>query len=209
MALLSTINPGDWDQVNRNFNKLVKFSIGPDAVPQYVGLTLTGLTASRLVWTDADKAFESKDLVDLVTGTANEIDIADDGDGSITVGLVNPLITAKGGTGLATLTDHGLLLGSGTGAVTPLAEASNGQIPIGSTGNDPVLATITGTAKRVTVANTAGTITLSGPQDIHTGADPEFAGLNLTALDSLPYPVVVGKLIHLTTNNRLYFGRSI
>jgi hypothetical protein len=76
-----------------------------------------------------------------------------------------PLPVAKGGTGAATLTDHGILLGSGTGAVTPLGAASNGQIPIGSTGADPVLATITGTADQITVTNGAGTITLSVPAD--------------------------------------------
>ncbi len=35
------------------------------------------------------------------------------------------------------------------------------------------------------------------------------AGLNVTALGSLPSPVVVGKMIHVTTNNRLYFGRNL
>jgi microcystin-dependent protein len=74
-----------------------------------------------------------------------------------------PLPVAKGGTGAATLTDHGILLGSGTSAVTPLGAATNGQIPIGSTGADPVLATITGTANQITSTAGAGTITLSIP----------------------------------------------
>jgi len=194
------ILPNNWIGVRRNFQKIDSYLFGPTAEPTFNSITLAGLTASRLVWTDADKAFESKDLVDLVTGTANEIDIADDGDGSITVGLVNPLITAKGGTGLATLTDHGLLLGSGTGAVTPLAEASNGQIPIGSTGNDPVLATITGTAKRVTVANTAGTITLSGPQDLDTVDSPTFAGATIGSLGGIVL-ATAGVLSAITNNS--------
>jgi len=65
-----------------------------------------------------------------------------------------------GGTGASTLTDHGILLGSGTGAITPLGEASNGQLPIGSAGADPVLATLTASTG-ITVANGAGSITLS------------------------------------------------
>ena len=194
------ILPNNWIGVRRNFQKIDSYLFGPTAEPTFNSITLAGLTASRLVWTDADKAFESKDLVDLVTGTANEIDITDDGDGSITVGLVNPLITAKGGTGLATLTDHGLLLGSGTGAVTPLAEATNGQIPIGSTGNDPVLATITGTAKRVTVANTAGTITLSGPQDLDTVDSPTFAGATIGSLGGIVL-ATAGVLSAITNNS--------
>ena len=94
--------------------------------------------------------------------------------------LTTPLIVSSGGTGLATLTNHGILLGSGTGAITPLAEATDGQIPIGDTGADPVLATITGTTNRVTVSNAAGSITLTGPQDYHTGASPTFVGLTLS-----------------------------
>jgi hypothetical protein len=76
------------------------------------------------------------------------------------LGSVASLGVANGGTGAATLTDHGILLGSGTGAITPLGEASNGQLPIGSTGADPVLATLTASTG-ITVANGAGTITLS------------------------------------------------
>ena len=42
---------------------------------------------------------------------------------------------------------------------------------------------VTGTSNRVTVTNDAdGTITLSSPQDIHTGASPIFAGLTLSGL---------------------------
>ena len=74
--------------------------------------------------------------------------------------LTNPLTVPNGGTGLATVTDGGLMLGSGAGAVTPLAQATNGQIPIGSTGADPVLATITGTANEIDVTNAAGSITI-------------------------------------------------
>jgi len=40
---------------------------------------------------------------------------------------------------------------------------------------------IAGTANQITVTDDAdGTITLSGPQDLHTGASPTFVGLNLT-----------------------------
>lgn len=66
-----------------------------------------------------------------------------------------------GGTGLSTLTDHSILLGSGTAAITPLGAATNGQLPIGSTGADPVLANITETGSALTVTNGAGTINLS------------------------------------------------
>ena len=76
------------------------------------------------------------------------------------IGSSKPVEVVFGGTGAATLTDHGILLGSGTGAITPLGAASNGQLPIGSTGADPVLATLTaGTG--ITVTNGAGSITIA------------------------------------------------
>ncbi|KKK59965.1 hypothetical protein LCGC14_3029090, partial [marine sediment metagenome] len=64
-----------------------------------------------------------------------------------------------GGTGATSLTDGGILLGSGVGAITALGVASNGQIPIGDGATDPVLATITGSSA-ITVTNGAGSITL-------------------------------------------------
>jgi len=159
-------------------------------MPDYEGniknFTVQDLTATRLVGSDGDKKLTSiTDLTTWIAGTANEINITDDGDGTITIGIVDPLIVGKGGTGLTTLTDHSILLGSGTGAVTPLGVATNGQLPIGSTGADPVLAELTGTANQVTVTSGAGSITLSLPQDIHTAATPTLAGLILTGFSGL------------------------
>ena len=74
--------------------------------------------------------------------------------------LDTALPVASGGTGAATLTDGGVLLGSGTGAVTALGQATNGQLVIGSTGADPVLATLTGGAN-ITVTNSAGGISIA------------------------------------------------
>jgi hypothetical protein len=67
---------------------------------------------------------------------------------------------AHGGTGVSTLTDHGVMVGAGVGAVTSLAEASNGQLIIGSTGANPVLSTLTAGAG-IGIANAAGAITIS------------------------------------------------
>ena len=66
----------------------------------------------------------------------------------------------SGGTGVKTLTDGGVLVGSGTGAVTSLGQATNGQLIIGSTGADPVLAELTG-GSNITVTNTAGAISIA------------------------------------------------
>lgn len=174
--LIKSLNIRSINRAIQAFNS----NVGPESEPTFGGLTLTGLTPNRLVQTDADNAVVSvSNLANWIAGTTNEIDITDDGDGTITIGIVNPLIVGKGGTGLATLTDHSLLVGSGTDAITPLGVATNGQLPIGSTGADPVLAALTGTSNQIVVTNAAGSITLSLPQDIHTGASPTFAGLSL------------------------------
>jgi hypothetical protein len=79
------------------------------------------------------------------------------------------LANANAITGLLPIANGGLALN---------AAPANGQVPIGN-GTAYVLGTLTGTANRITVANAAGSITLSGPQDLHTAAIPTFGGLNL------------------------------
>jgi len=181
---LGFVNSQDHHAVRRAFQTL-QSNLGYGSSPTFAGLTLTGATATRLVQTNASKGLASvANLANWIAGVANETDVTDDGDGTITVGLVNPLIVGKGGTGAATLTDHGLLLGSGTDAITPLGVATNGQLPIGSTGVDPVLATLTGTANQITVTNAAGSITLSLPQDIATASSPQFARVYLDSVNT-------------------------
>lgn len=77
-----------------------------------------------------------------------------------TITISGTLVVANGGTGATTLTDGGVLLGSGTGAITALGQATNGQLVIGSTGADPSLATLTdGTG--ITITEGAGSITIA------------------------------------------------
>jgi hypothetical protein len=88
--------------------------------------------------------------------------------GALDLGNANAVTGAlphgKGGTGL-----------SGT--------PSSGQLPIG-TGSGYTLANVTGTANQVVVTNGAGTITLSLPQSVHTGASPAFNDLSLSGTGS-------------------------
>lgn len=74
--------PEDWKRLDLIVNK-IKMRLGRDSSPAHAGLTLTGLTASRLIWTDSDKALTSKDLVDLVVGTVNQLIVTDDGSGGL------------------------------------------------------------------------------------------------------------------------------
>lgn len=62
------------------------------------------------------------------------------GAGSFTA-LTNPLTVANGGTGRATLTNHGVLVGAGTSAITQLAVGATNSVMVGSTGADPSFST--------------------------------------------------------------------
>jgi hypothetical protein len=88
------------------------------------------------------------------------------------------LNVTRGGTGGGSFTGGGILLGNGTGAIQATAQPTDGQVLIGYTGQNPVLANISGTSNQIDVTNGAGTITLSLPQDIATTSSPTFATLN-------------------------------
>jgi len=84
-----------------------------------------------------------------------------------------PFAVSKGGTGQASLTDHGILIGKAAANILPIVLA-NGQILIGSTGFDPVATTITaGTG--ISIVNGIGTITVNAMtsltwNDVTTGS---------------------------------------
>ncbi len=89
------------------------------------------------------------------------MDVNGNGPGTtVTVNLESPVIVANGGTGNTTLTDGGIMLGSAAGAVTVLAQAGDGEIPIGFGGADPTLATIS-QGPGIEVVNTPGVITVN------------------------------------------------
>ncbi len=74
--------------------------------------------------------------------------------------LDTALPVGSGGTGASTLTNGGVLLGSGTGAITPLARLTAGQVIIGSTTGDPVNATLTG-GSGIAITEGDGSITIA------------------------------------------------
>ena len=70
----------------------------------------------------------------------------------------------KGGTGATSLTDGGVLLGSGTGAVTAMAVLADGEMIVGVGTTDPVAES--GATLRTSIG-------------VGTGDSPQFTGLNL------------------------------
>ncbi|HQH18495.1 MAG TPA: hypothetical protein PKZ43_02990 [Bacteroidales bacterium] len=93
---------------------------------------------------------------------------------------VLPII--NGGTNSSTVLNNNRIMVSSGDAIIEAPALVDGQLLIGSTAALPVASTLTGTLNQVNITNGAGTITLSAPQDIHIGASPTFAGLNLSGL---------------------------
>lgn len=78
--------------------------------------------------------------------------------GAVTTKSINP---ATLGSKLGTQTNHGVLVGAGsTAAVTALAVGTNGQVLLGSTGADPVFATLTSSDSTITFTTGAGSLSL-------------------------------------------------
>ena len=78
----------------------------------------------------------------------------------LTAEVTGTLPVANGGTGATSLTDGGVLLGSGTGAITATAVLTNGQLLIGDGTGDPTVGTLTGTSP-IGITNGAGSITIA------------------------------------------------
>ena len=73
-------------------------------------------------------------LGSIATQAANSVSIS----GGAITGITD-IVVADGGTGVSTLTDGGVLLGNGTGAIQATAVLSNGQMIVGDGTTDPSL----------------------------------------------------------------------
>ena len=79
-------------------------------------------------------------------------------------GTLTTLTVAQGGTGAATFTDGGLLVGSGSSAITALAVLADGEMIVGDGTTDPVAES--GATLRTSVG-------------VGTGDSPQFTGIEL------------------------------
>ena len=129
-------------------------------------------------WTNAGNT-----VADL--GTITTIDI-----NGGTINGITDLAVADGGTGASTLTDGGVLLGSGTGAITAMAVLTDGQMIVGDGTTDPVAesgATLrtsigVGTTDNVQFAQITGSV-VSASSGIFTSVDID--GGSITGITDL------------------------
>ena len=95
--------------------------------------------------------------------------------GALTLGT--QLAVGQGGTGATSLTDGGVLLGSGTGAVTVLGVLSDGEMIVGDGATDPVAES--GTTLRTSIG-------------VGTGDTPQFYGANISGNVSVVRNIAIG-----------------
>ncbi len=130
-------------------------------------LKLENRTASRLLGTDGGKVTSSEDLANWIGGTANQITVTDDGDGSVTISIpsgANLTFANDGVHILDTNASHDLIISPGSDLTA-----------------DRTLTLTTGDSNR--------TITLSGnptladwfDQAVKVASSPTFAGLTTTS----------------------------
>lgn len=107
-----------------------------------------GASVGAATWLDA--TLELSDLGSMAVQNANAVNVS----GGAITGITD-LIVADGGTGLSTLTDHSILLGSGTDAITPLAVLGAGEVLYGVAANDPVALAANATATKKFLTETS------------------------------------------------------
>jgi hypothetical protein len=136
-------------------------------------------------------------------------------------GLTTPLTVPQGGTGVATLTANGVVLGNGGSALSATAVGTTGQVLVGNTGAAPSWATLTGigvtsfsagTTGFTPSTATTGAITLAGTLGVAnggTGTTTAFtAGSVVFAGASGVYSQDNANFFWDDTNNRLGIGTA-
>jgi len=131
--------------------------------------------ASALIIEEANNAYitfvttNSSEAITVAKATTFSAGIADSG--TIAAGTWNgtDVGVAYGGTGASSLTDGGVLLGSGTGAITAMAVLADGEMIVGDGSTDPVAES--GATLRTSIG-------------VGTGNNVEFAAITGTTIDA-------------------------
>ncbi|WP_017730942.1 hypothetical protein [Nafulsella turpanensis] len=136
---ISIKNDGDYKLVSLQQFMAVPYSFYTDDIADNAITTAKILDEEILSEDIKNEVILSEDIKDESIVNA---DIAN-GTVDLTAKVTNVLPVANGGTGAATLTNSGILLGGGNTPVRALPAATDLQIPVGVTGADPKLLTLT------------------------------------------------------------------
>ena len=137
----------------------------------------------KVIVADASDGNESGKFILQMSHNGSLIDTFEvDSDGRVT--LATDLDVSQGGTGASSLTNGGVLLGSGTNAITAMAVLANGEMIVGDGSGDPVAesgATLrtsigVGTTDNVAFANITSSGNISASGDLILGGGISFDG---------------------------------
>lgn len=137
-------------QIGNATNSLTSLAVGTN------GQVLIGATT-------ADPAFAS------LTSTASTLTYTT-GANTLNIDITAPVDVAHGGTGRTSLTNHGVLVGASTSAITQLAVGATNTVLLGSTGADPSFGAVPNAAL------TNSSITLSSGTRISITGSPVSLG---------------------------------
>ena len=135
-------------------------------IPDKNNLSPGGPTTSVKRYADPSVAIKVSEKEDIETIQSAESQESTSAFPWLTANRLVKTDASKALESVAALTQYAVPITDALNNLKTLGVASNGQLLVGSTGVDPALATITGTANEVTVTNGAGTITLSLPDAI-------------------------------------------
>ena len=152
-------NDGNYKLVSLQQFMAVPYSFYTDDIADDAITTAKILNEEILAEDIAEGAVTTSEILDetilaedIATGAVTSAEILDEtvlnedianGTIDLTTKVTNTLPVANGGTGAATLTNGGMLIGGGDTPVRALPAATDRQIPVGVTGADPELLTLT------------------------------------------------------------------
>ena len=177
-----TISPG---QVTTN--SIVSNGSNADISIQPSGTGDVILSALRINGTTIDSSDSSAVQINENTEVDGTLTVT--GAVAITSGTITgitDLAVADGGTGASTFTDGGILLGSGSGAITATAALGDGEVLVGDGSGDPVAES--GATLRTSIG-------------VGTGDSPQFTGIELGHASDT---TITLSLIHISEPTRPY-----
>lgn len=145
-----------------------------------------------------------EDAFDGTTGHSHDGTLGEGPQITLTTGVTGTLPVANGGTGATTLTDGGILLGSGTGAVTAMAVLGDGYLVVGDGTTDPTsiqaFTAYNGTLRHEVGGLEADVSAYSGLVKITGGATSAVAAPSGTVVGTSDSQTLTNKTINASSN---------